>query len=229
MLPWCLRYCGADYVGMWVVKHLANDWLAGTWFFLVANAIGCFISFVMLFEACGSGNDETVFIWLSGSVEAFLFLIGSLYFVAGSYPHASQFYYAAGRNATGQTFEDSQGATKSQIDLEKKQTTHVAAMDLGIGKRGSALVAQRMEGRLARPTLNPLHRAPTKAGGTGKLGGYSPSASPQTSSTDLLTLGGGAVNPIHMALPAEEEDDEDDDEGYEDSDDDEEKGTVPKK
>ena len=26
MLPWCLRLCGAR---IWVVKHLANDWLAG--------------------------------------------------------------------------------------------------------------------------------------------------------------------------------------------------------
>jgi hypothetical protein len=27
VLPWCLRLCGAR---IWVVKHLANDWLAGT-------------------------------------------------------------------------------------------------------------------------------------------------------------------------------------------------------
>lgn len=211
---------------MWVVKHLANDWLAGTWFFLVANGIGCFISFVMLFEACGSGNDETIFIWLSGSVEAFLFFIGSLYFVAGSYPHASQFYYAAGRNATGQTFEDAQGVVKSQIDIEKKHGSHVPTVDLGIGKKGS-LAAQRMEGRVVmKPTLNPLHRTGLgKGGGVSKLGGYSPTASPKPSSADLQAAAGAsgeAMNPMLIALPVKDEYEEDDDEAYDDEDDDDE-------
>ena len=144
---------------MWVVKHLANDWLAGTWFFLIANGIGCFISFIMLFEACASGNQETIFIWLSGSVECWLFLVGSLYFVAGSYPHASQFYYAAGRNATGQTFEESQGIVVSRIDQVVDKKKHVPKIDVGIGKKGS-LQSQQMEGRVAQlsqSVSNPMH------------------------------------------------------------------------
>jgi len=219
VLPFCLRYCGAN---MWVVKHLANDWLAATWFFLVANIIGCFISFVLLFAACGSGNQETIFIWLSGSVEAMLFLVGSLYFVAGSYPHASQFYYAAGRNATGQTFEESQGIIAHRIDGHSgaAKAKGIPRIDVGIGKRGSVM-AQQMEGRvkLAPTVNNPLLAGAAAAGGgrghagtPGKMAlsrpaikvgransgaSPSPSASPQAtptpSSTDLQGLAAAAA------------------------------------
>jgi len=187
---------------MWVVKHLANDWLSATWFFLVANILGCFISFIFLFEACASGNQETIFIWLSGSVEAFLFLIGSLYFVAGSYPHASQFYYAEGRNATGQTFEESQGIVVSRIDPTKGTKTKV---DLGMGKR-SSVVAQHMEGRdrikMSAPSTNPMHkndsttpiktRAPLVTMGRGGNSKSSPGPSPYSSAADLMALAAGS-------------------------------------
>ena len=191
---------------MWVVKHLANDWLSATWFFLVANILGCFISFIFLFEACASGNHETIFIWLSGSVEAFLFLIGSLYFVAGSYPHASQFYYAEGRNATGQTFEESQGIVVSRIDPMKGTKTKV---DLGMAKR-SSVVAQHMEGRerikKSAPSTNPMHKSDSSAEHQhpsttpvktraplvtmGRAGKFSPVPSPHSSAADLKTLAG---------------------------------------
>jgi hypothetical protein len=82
---------------LWIVKHLANDWLAGTWFFLWANAIVAFASMVILFISFGLGDSSQIFIWLSGTASAGLFLVGSAYFVSGSYPHAQQFYYAEGR------------------------------------------------------------------------------------------------------------------------------------
>lgn len=82
---------------LWIVKHLANDWLAGTWFFLWANAIVAFASMIILFISFGLGDSSQIFIWLSGTASAVLFLVGSAYFVSGSYPHAQQFYYAEGR------------------------------------------------------------------------------------------------------------------------------------
>lgn len=98
VLPFLLRYCGAR---MWMVKHLANDWLAGTWFFLWANAIFTFFSFLLLFSAIASGDPNQIFMWLSSCVNSFFFLIGSFYYVSGSYPHAQQFYYAIDRGVGG--------------------------------------------------------------------------------------------------------------------------------
>ncbi|RYG60910.1 hypothetical protein EON64_18960, partial [archaeon] len=102
-MPIFLRINGAQ---MWAVKHLANDWLAGTWFFLWANALLTFGSFIMLLVAIGVQSPFQIFVWLSGTICSILFLIGSLYFVSGSYPHASQFYYVTSRNRADSTDND---------------------------------------------------------------------------------------------------------------------------
>jgi hypothetical protein len=51
---------------LWVVKHLANDWLAGTWFFLWANAIMAFGSTVLFIATLVLQDKAQVFIWFSG-------------------------------------------------------------------------------------------------------------------------------------------------------------------
>jgi len=101
VLPLALRVFGAR---IWVVKHLQNDWLAGTWFLLWANVLFTVFSFLLLFTAVASGDPEQIFLWLSSAVNSFFFLIGSLYFVSGSYPHATQFYYAVRGLQEGPTF-----------------------------------------------------------------------------------------------------------------------------
>lgn len=63
ILPIFLRINGAQ---MWAVKHLANDWLAGCWFFLWANGLLTFGSVIMLFIALGVNNPSQIFIWMSG-------------------------------------------------------------------------------------------------------------------------------------------------------------------
>jgi len=113
LLPLCMRMCGAY---RFIVVHLANDWLAGTWFFLWANLIGCLGALGLLFEACAKKDQEQIFIAFSSAVEGFLFLIGSLYFVSGSYPHASAFYYAAGR---GQITSHEHGAHDVEAGNDK--------------------------------------------------------------------------------------------------------------
>ena len=50
-----------------------------------------FLNFVFVFQ---------IFIWLSSFTSSFLFLVGSLYFVSGSYPHANQFYYTVEKRRT---------------------------------------------------------------------------------------------------------------------------------
>lgn len=90
VLPIMMKIFGPH---MWVVKHLANDWLAGTWIFLVGNVILAFGTFILMLIAIGIGNEAQIFIYTGGFLCSALFCIGSLYFVSGSYPHALQFYY----------------------------------------------------------------------------------------------------------------------------------------
>ena len=78
----------------WIRTHLANDWLAGTWFFLYANILLTVGSFGMLFIAAAAGNPKEIFLYSSSVFNSTLFLVGSLYYVSGSYPHEGQFYYA---------------------------------------------------------------------------------------------------------------------------------------
>jgi hypothetical protein len=56
----------------WVLKHLANDWLAGTWFFLFANFAMTIGSFGLLGLAVMSGEPKEIFIWLS-RLDLFIF------------------------------------------------------------------------------------------------------------------------------------------------------------
>lgn len=92
-----------------------------------------------------------------------MFLIGSLYFVAGSYPHASQFYYAIDRNLT----------TSAQKPVEKrkihsyKRKADVVQVKIGsgataAGSAGIATTSQSMDLRLDI-TINPIHEEPIKS------------------------------------------------------------------
>lgn len=51
---------------LWVVKHLANDWLAATWFILWANLLVAFASFVILIATLVYQDTTQIFIWVSG-------------------------------------------------------------------------------------------------------------------------------------------------------------------
>lgn len=113
-----LRWFGAQ---LWIIQHLSNDWLAGTWILLWGNLLltfGCFIIFLMsLAVQDGAG----IFNWSCATIESLLFTVGSMYFVAGSYPHASQFYYAAGR---GQLLPSEDEQAIFQDDLEQTVGKH---------------------------------------------------------------------------------------------------------
>ena len=78
LLPLCIKTIGPR---MWVVKHLANDWLAGTWFLLWANVLVTVISFLFFVVACGpNGTPEAIFIWLSGYVYFEIYIIIIYYY-----------------------------------------------------------------------------------------------------------------------------------------------------
>ncbi len=77
-----------------IKKHCATDWLIATWLIfwstLLATIVLFFYSIVAFFQG---SNEITNFINVTTLFECFLFLVGSAYFVAGSYPsnpHAHQ-------------------------------------------------------------------------------------------------------------------------------------------
>ena len=58
---------------------------SGTWFFLYANALFTVFSFILLFAACYTGDPNQIFMWLSSAANSFFFLVGSFYYVSGTY------------------------------------------------------------------------------------------------------------------------------------------------
>jgi hypothetical protein len=67
----------------WILTHVQTDWLAACWFFLFANACLTLGSYLFIFS---EQNDRQMYVWTATCLDSFLFLIGSIYFVAGSYP-----------------------------------------------------------------------------------------------------------------------------------------------
>ena len=86
-------------VRSWLSKHFQNDWLAGCWILLVANVLLLFISLLFSVGAIATGStSKEIFVWVSSFVNMLLFTLGSLYFVAGSYPWTGQFYMRPNRH-----------------------------------------------------------------------------------------------------------------------------------
>jgi len=67
----------------WVIKHVANDWLATCWFFFWASALATLASWICLMAA---ENDRQLYVWITGVIDTALFTVGSAYFCSGSYP-----------------------------------------------------------------------------------------------------------------------------------------------
>ena len=146
ILPLYTRWFGFS---IWAIKHLANDWLAGTWFFLWANLFLTIGSFLALFVALYEGVPEQIFIWLSSATNSFLFLIGSGYFVSGSYPHAQQFYYMTNRG----TASSETAPTYRQVDTIDPET------GLAMVKREIQLTDNGHEIRPDSAVISPFHKA----------------------------------------------------------------------
>jgi len=134
MLPLFIRLFGPQ---IWVVRHLANDWLASTWLILWANLLVTMASFLILLVAIGIGNASQTFVWFSGTVCSFLFLVGSYYFVAGSYPHAQQFYYVTGRGHLEE--EDTTGTMGSGMSDGNGTGGNTGTKDLELGMHNKGL------------------------------------------------------------------------------------------
>ena len=66
-----------------LAPHLKTDWLAACWFFFWSSAFWFMGSWLLLFSA---QTDRQLFTWLVSAADAFLYTVGSAYYVAGSYP-----------------------------------------------------------------------------------------------------------------------------------------------
>ncbi len=65
--------------------HIANDWLAGTWIILFGTLISFISSIAFMLLYINRQNNLNIFIYASAVLQNFFFLLGSAYFVAGSY------------------------------------------------------------------------------------------------------------------------------------------------
>ncbi len=68
----------------WLLRHVANDWLASCWVFLYGGLLSTLLCYLALFFQ--TENDRQLYVWITSFVNSSMFLIGSAYFVAGSYP-----------------------------------------------------------------------------------------------------------------------------------------------
>ena len=78
---------GGDYFGL--NGHLSNDWLAGCWLFFWGTLVmlgGSVFMLVYTLKEGGGRNHLEVFDWATSTIDSIVFLVGSAYFCAGSYP-----------------------------------------------------------------------------------------------------------------------------------------------
>lgn len=76
----------------WMEKHFSNDWLCGCWFVYWATLASFVFSAVLLFLAVSEDNNIGMFIYSIGTLENGCFLLGALYFIAGSYYREDPLY-----------------------------------------------------------------------------------------------------------------------------------------
>ena len=78
MLKFVTNLYGSD---SWLCKHVVTDWLAACWFSLIAAMMWFLGSWLLCFSAT---NDRQIYVWVTSAVDAFLFSLGSAYYVAGN-------------------------------------------------------------------------------------------------------------------------------------------------
>lgn len=65
--------------------HLASDQLIACWAMLFGSLLACIVSLGLLIYECIEHNNRGIFDYSTGFVDCFMFLVGSMYFTAGSY------------------------------------------------------------------------------------------------------------------------------------------------
>ena len=102
----CFLQNSTHTVTKWMAKHLVNDWLVGCWILLILNVIGAMGGLVLLLLALYVASASDLFVWGTFSINMLFYVIGSAYFVAGSYPHPGVFYMLKKRHRSRLTLAD---------------------------------------------------------------------------------------------------------------------------
>ena len=71
-------------------KHLANDWLLTCWLMVWGCALAVFASILLLIYEGSEHSKRGIFDWSTGAFDCLLFMIGSMYWTAGSYAEKQQ-------------------------------------------------------------------------------------------------------------------------------------------
>jgi len=77
----CACLCSKSWYGY----HFANDWLIACWMIVLGCVLSSFVTLALLLAEIAVGNGRGIFDYSTGLVDVVLFLIGSMYFTAGSY------------------------------------------------------------------------------------------------------------------------------------------------
>lgn len=85
MQPIAFCLCACLCSKWWMRRHLNNDWLAGTWFVFWGTLLATVVCIGLLILSLLEGSPLQIFIYSTGLIETLCFLIGSTYFVSGSY------------------------------------------------------------------------------------------------------------------------------------------------
>ena len=67
-------------------RHVSNDWLVVSWGLFLGCLFSTAICIALLYYAVQDGEGRLIFDYSTGFVDMLLFTIGSMYFLAGSYP-----------------------------------------------------------------------------------------------------------------------------------------------
>jgi hypothetical protein len=71
-------------------KHLANDWLLTCWLMVWGCGMAVFASILLLIYEGSEHSKRGIFDWATGAFDCLLFMIGSMYWTAGSYAEKQQ-------------------------------------------------------------------------------------------------------------------------------------------
>jgi hypothetical protein len=67
-------------------RHVANDWLVVSWGLFLGCLFSTIICIALLYYAVKDEEDRLIFDYSTAFVDMLLFTVGSMYFLAGSYP-----------------------------------------------------------------------------------------------------------------------------------------------
>ena len=111
--------------------HCCNDWLVTTWLFFFASLLWFIGSvFMLIYQYCKNQNGKEIYLYISSIFDSILFLIGSMYYIAGSYHldvlstnHSQRTQHSdkdidTTTNTTTTTFEQKSDMTEKLIQQE---------------------------------------------------------------------------------------------------------------